>query len=269
MDRWITTAALALLLALLLASGAGATAEDVTVTVTGVRMETANIEIVPVAPPDDVIAITYDTPESNMYTITGLITTETAFGTGGGGDAGVNATVDVRNGTSPAVDYITINSASAVYSNKESILVVKVRNDTLPAANYITVHSATTVDATEEVCGAAPRLYSAAAVKNAAPTQPAIPILSLSRYYSLDVPDPEKTLWVDMRWEGDGDHALTVYHPGGILGTFRDGSDGKEDDRIFLRLSRDGGVGTGAWTFKMTAPLAASRENATIQTYLE
>jgi hypothetical protein len=267
MDRWIGTAVLALLLALLLASGAEAKAENVTVAVTAVRVAPALIEIVPTAPTADVIAITYDTPESNMYTITGLITTDTATKTGGGSEAGGRFTIDTRKEIPPAIDTITINSASAVNSNNESILVVKVMNDALPAANYITTLS--TADDAGESCGASPQLRGAAAAKNAAPTRPAIPILSLSRYYSLNVPDPGKTLWVDMRWEGDGDHALTVYHPGGILGTFRDGSDGQEDGRVFLRFSREGGVGTGTWTFKMTAPLAASGKNVTIQTYLE
>jgi hypothetical protein len=137
-------------------------------------------------------------------------------------------------------------------------------DDTLSAADYITIYPAATGER-----AAASLAYGAAAEKTAEAFRPAIPILSLSRYYSLDVPAAGKTLWVDMAWEGDGDHALTVYHPGGLLGTFRDGSDGKEDRRVFLRFSREGGVATGAWTFKATAPLVGARENITFQTYLE
>lgn len=96
-----------------------------------------------------------------------------------------------------------------------------------------------------------------------------IPFLSGSRYYDLDVPSSGKSLWVDMRWEGDGDHTLTVYHPAGLLGTFRDDSDGREDGRIFLRISQEGGIETGAWHFKTTMPLVASSENVTFQMYLE
>lgn len=141
-------------------------------------------------------------------------------------------------------------------------------DDTLSAADYITIYPAATVTAAKEA-GTASLACGAAAEKTAASLRLPVPILSLSRYYSLDVPSAGKTLWVDMAWEGDGDHALTVYHPGGLLGTFRDGSDGKEDGRIFLRFSREGGVATGTWTFKATAPLVGARENITFQTYLE
>lgn len=96
-----------------------------------------------------------------------------------------------------------------------------------------------------------------------------VPFLSRSRYYSLDVQSEGKSLWVDMTWEGNGDHVLTIYYPSGILGTFRDDSDGREDGRIFLRISQEGGIETGPWHFKTTTPLVASSENDTFQMYLE
>ncbi|WP_342677931.1 hypothetical protein [Methanofollis sp. UBA420] len=233
MDRWIRTYALALLLVLLLAPGAvAATVQATPLT------ESVTIEIVSATPTSDAIIITGDSADVVAYIIAYPATPASVAETGGGADT-------------------------------DGIFTVETRNDTLSAADYITIYPAAPATTAKEAGGAAPPVYDAAAEKTATRTQPAVPVLSFSRYYSQDVPSPGKTLWVDMRWEGDGDHALTVYHPGGILGTFRDGSDGKEDGRIFLRFSRESGVAVGAWTFKTTVPLVASRENVTFQTYLE
>ncbi|MDD4254632.1 MAG: hypothetical protein PHP59_04560 [Methanofollis sp.] len=247
MDRRIRTYALALLLALLLAPGAGAATVPVvqdsgviiitdnspkTAVLQAVGLASAAIEIVPIARGDDMIIITDDSPDTAAYII--------AYPT---------------------------TPASVI--EEDEAFTISGKGHSHDATDYITIYPATSLTAAKAGGSAAPPVYGAATEKTATRTQPAVPVLSFSRYYSLDVTSPEKTLWVDMRWEGDGDHALTVYHPGGILGTFRDGSDGKEDGRIFLRFSREGGVAAGAWTFKMTTPLVASRENVTFQTYLE
>ncbi|WP_298665287.1 hypothetical protein [uncultured Methanofollis sp.] len=174
-------------------------------------------------------------------------------------DSGDSMIITDRGTDTYIIAYPTIPASKI---EDEGTVALEIRDSAINEADYITIYPAVTGAAAKEAGGAVEE-------RKAAFTQPAVPVLSLSRYYSQDVSSPDMTLWVDMRWEGDGDHALTVYHPGGLLGTFRDGSDGQEDGRIFLRFSREGGVGTGTWTFKMTAPLAASRENATIQTYIE
>jgi hypothetical protein len=233
MDRWTGISALALLLALLLAPGAAATA-------TAAFTEIGVIQATPITTSANVEIVLVESGGSMIIT------------------------------DGPAEDYIIAYLADHISTivDKETISV-EILDDTTGDAEYITIYPAAPAAEAKVIGGAASPAYGAVEEKSAARPQPAVPVLSLSRYYSQDVPSPGKTLWVDMKWEGDGDQALTVYHPGGLLGTFRDGSDGKEDGRIFLRFSREGGVGTGTWTFKMTAPLVASRENVTIQTYIE
>lgn len=288
MDRWIRTAALAILLALLFPAavpGAAeetepAASENVTVTISsaatfaeqeGTASDTPSVTVsldsalsnyagpstinnCTIAEPR-VVRIVHvgDSPDTendiNVSTYT-IIGTET-------NGSGLSET--------PSITIVINNSTIAQRSVAQGFATVEVSmSQNFPDSECLTVVSAA---GTQEGY-ATFRNDSNSAKKDSLSSWIPIPFLSRSRYYDLDVPSPEKSLWVDMRWEGNGDHALTVYHPTGTLGTFRDDSDGLNDRRIFLQISQEGGIETGAWHFKTTTPLTASPENVTFQMYL-
>ena len=68
-------------------------------------------------------------------------------------------------------------------------------------------------------------------------------------WYSLYVPPGKDNLWVDLDWGDTSDSlTLTIYSPDGtVLGPYHDAGDA----RIFLRISKSGGLPSGTWNFKV------------------
>ena len=72
-------------------------------------------------------------------------------------------------------------------------------------------------------------------------------------WHSLYVSPGKDNLWVDLDWGDTSDSlTLTIYSPDGtVLGPYHDANDGKNDARIFLRISKNGGLASGTWDFKV------------------
>jgi hypothetical protein len=72
-------------------------------------------------------------------------------------------------------------------------------------------------------------------------------------WYSLYVPPGKDNLWVDLDWGDTSDSlTLTIYSPDGtVLGPYHDADDGKDNGRIFLCISKNGGLPSGTWYFKV------------------
>lgn len=74
-------------------------------------------------------------------------------------------------------------------------------------------------------------------------------------YYAQKVPDGTRHHWVDLDWgEAEQDLSLSVWHPSGLLGTFKDADDGRKNGRIFLRISDEEGVESGTWYYRVSGP---------------
>ncbi|MBP2146708.1 hypothetical protein J2129_002162 [Methanofollis sp. W23] len=88
-------------------------------------------------------------------------------------------------------------------------------------------------------------------------------------YYAQKVPEGTRHHWVDLDWgKGEQNLTLTVWHPSGLLGTFRDADDGKKNGRIFLRISDPKGVEGGAWYYRVSGPRIPVALNYTFKTYI-
>ena len=73
-------------------------------------------------------------------------------------------------------------------------------------------------------------------------------------WHSLYVPSGKYNLWVDLDWGNPSNSlTLTIYPPGGpTLGPYHDADDSNDNDaRIFLCISRGGGLPSGTWDFKV------------------
>ncbi|TAJ45487.1 hypothetical protein CUJ86_01800 [Methanofollis fontis] len=92
---------------------------------------------------------------------------------------------------------------------------------------------------------------------------------SRSRYYLLDVESNTTCFWVDLVWKDpERPLGLTIYHPDGVLGTYDDTSDGKEDGRIYLRISNEAGIAQGKWFLKISGSRPFTSSNYAFSTYL-
>ncbi|HDS64219.1 MAG TPA: hypothetical protein ENN52_08940 [Methanofollis liminatans] len=90
-----------------------------------------------------------------------------------------------------------------------------------------------------------------------------------SRYYMLDIASNMTCFWVDLVWiDPDRPLDLTIYYPGGVLGTYDDMSDGNEDGRIYLRISNEAGIAEGNWFLKISGSKSFTSKNYTFMTYM-
>jgi len=90
-----------------------------------------------------------------------------------------------------------------------------------------------------------------------------------SRYYLLDIASNTTCFWVDLVWsDPERPLTLTMYHPGGVLGTYDDKSDDREDNRIYLRISNDAGIEEGNWFLKISGSRSFTTRNYSFMTYL-
>jgi len=73
-----------------------------------------------------------------------------------------------------------------------------------------------------------------------------------TNWYSLVVPSGKASLTVDLNWGyAPNSLSLTAIAPDGTIGPFYDASDGVTDGRIFLTISRTGGIAPGTWKFRV------------------
>lgn len=90
-----------------------------------------------------------------------------------------------------------------------------------------------------------------------------------TRYYMLEIAPDMTCFWVDLVWrDPDRPLDLTIYYPGGVLGTYDDMSDGREDGRIYLRISNDEGIAAGNWFLKISGSKSFTSRNYAFTTYL-
>lgn len=88
-------------------------------------------------------------------------------------------------------------------------------------------------------------------------------------YYAQEVPDGTRHHWVDLDWgESEQDLSLSVWHPSGMLSTFRDTDDGKKNGRIFLRISDEEGIESGTWYYRVNGPRIPVAFNYNFRTYV-
>lgn len=88
-------------------------------------------------------------------------------------------------------------------------------------------------------------------------------------YYAQEVPEGTGNHWVDLNWgKAEQNLSLTVWHPSGLLGTFRDADDGKKNGRIFLRISDEDGVEGGMWYYRVSGPRIPVALNYSFRTYV-
>jgi hypothetical protein len=70
--------------------------------------------------------------------------------------------------------------------------------------------------------------------------------------YSLVVPAGTGSLTMDLNWGYTPDSlSLAAIAPDGTIGPYYDSSDGVTDGRIFLTISRAGGIAPGTWKFSV------------------
>ena len=71
-------------------------------------------------------------------------------------------------------------------------------------------------------------------------------------WYSVIVPSGATSITVDLNWgNAPNSLSLTAIAPDATIGTFYDADDGVTDGRIFLTISRTGGLTPGTWKFKV------------------
>jgi hypothetical protein len=71
-------------------------------------------------------------------------------------------------------------------------------------------------------------------------------------WYSVIVPSGAASITANLNWGDTADSlSLTAIAPDGTIGPYYDVSDGVTDGRIFLTISRTGGIAAGTWYFKV------------------
>ena len=71
-------------------------------------------------------------------------------------------------------------------------------------------------------------------------------------WYAVNVPSGKSSIIVDLNWGYAPDSlSLTAIAPDGIIGPYYDAADGVTDGRIYLMISRTGGIAPGSWKFKV------------------
>ncbi|MDD1690531.1 MAG: peptidase domain-containing protein [Methanoregula sp.] len=71
-------------------------------------------------------------------------------------------------------------------------------------------------------------------------------------WYTVQVSPGTASLTTDLNW-GDATDSLSLsaIAPDGTVGPYYDAADGATDGRIFLTISRTGGIAPGIWKFKV------------------
>lgn len=87
-------------------------------------------------------------------------------------------------------------------------------------------------------------------------------------WYSVVVPSGKSSITVDLNWGYAPDSlALTVMAPDGTIGPLYDSSDGVTDGRIFLTISKTGGIAAGTWKFRVYGEYVLGTQSYNFVTY--
>jgi len=87
-------------------------------------------------------------------------------------------------------------------------------------------------------------------------------------WYSVSVPSGKSSLTVDLNWGYVPDSlSLSAIAPDGTLGPYYDAADGATDGRIFLTISRSGGLAPGTWRFKVYGVTVIGTQSYNFVTY--
>jgi hypothetical protein len=71
-------------------------------------------------------------------------------------------------------------------------------------------------------------------------------------WYSVTVPTGAASITADLDWGYAPDSlSLAAIAPDGTIGPFDDASDGVTNGRVFLTISRTGGIAPGTWKFRV------------------
>jgi hypothetical protein len=73
---------------------------------------------------------------------------------------------------------------------------------------------------------------------------------------------------MDLNWGYIPDSlSLTAIAPDGTIGPYYDAADGVTDGRIFLKISRAGGIAPGTWNFKVYGVRVLGTQSYNFVTY--
>ncbi|MGA2919169.1 PPC domain-containing protein [Methanoregula sp.] len=89
-----------------------------------------------------------------------------------------------------------------------------------------------------------------------------------TNWYSVVVPAGKASLTMDLNWGYVPDSlSLTAIAPDGTIGPYYDAADGVTDGRIFLKISRAGGIAPGTWNFKVYGVSVLGTQSYNFVTY--
>ncbi|MGB7788842.1 pre-peptidase C-terminal domain-containing protein [Methanoregula sp.] len=89
-----------------------------------------------------------------------------------------------------------------------------------------------------------------------------------TNWYSLVIPAGKSSLTMDLNWGYIPDSlSLTAIAPDGTLGPYYDAADGVTNGRIFLTISRAGGIAPGTWNFKVYGVSVLGTQSYNFVTY--
>ena len=89
-----------------------------------------------------------------------------------------------------------------------------------------------------------------------------------TNWYSVVVPAGKASLTMDLNWGYIPDSlSLTAIAPDGTIGPYYDAADGVTDGRIFLKISRAGGIAPGTWNFKVYGVRVLGTQSYNFVTY--
>jgi len=87
-------------------------------------------------------------------------------------------------------------------------------------------------------------------------------------WYSVVVPSGRSSITVNLNWGNPSNSlSLAAIAPDGTIGPFYDSSDGTTDGRIFLTISRPGGIAPGTWYFRVYGVSVVGTQSYNFVTY--
>jgi len=87
-------------------------------------------------------------------------------------------------------------------------------------------------------------------------------------WYTVTVPTGAASITPDLNWGSVSDSlSLTAIAPDGTAGPYYDSSDGVMDGRIFLTITRAGGIAPGTWRFRVYGESVVGSRSYNFVTY--
>ena len=87
-------------------------------------------------------------------------------------------------------------------------------------------------------------------------------------WYSVNVPSGASSIIADLNWGYAPDSlSLTAIAPDGTAGPYYDADDGVTNGRIYIMISRSGGIAPGLWKFKVYGVSVLGTQSYNFVTY--